>query len=93
MEFIRAGEETEPGFEAMYNLLCDVSHPSFMHSYFHRLTTDGAWANKVFAKEAHRILELITASSEKAVAGIELQARATYQECLPDPMAEIDEHT
>ena len=34
----------------------------------------------------------VTASSEKAVAGIELQARTIYQECLPDLMAEIDEH-
>ena len=92
MDFVRAGEEAEPGFEETYNLLCDVSHPSFMHFYIRSLTVDGSWANQVFAKEAHRILERITASSEKAVAGIELQARTIYQECLPDLMAEIDEH-
>ena len=92
MDFVRAGEEAAPGFEETYNLLCDVSHPSIMHFYFRSLTVDGSWANQVFAKEAHRILERITASSEKAVAGIELRARTTYQECMPDLTAEIDEH-
>ena len=79
-------------FEEIYNLLCDVSHPSYMHSYFHWLTFDGSWANQSFAKEAHRILERITGSSEMAVAGIELQTRTIYQECIPDLAAEIDEH-
>jgi len=93
MEFIRAGDEAVSNFENSYNFLCDVSHPTFMHSDFHLLTYDGSWANPLYAKEAHRILEQVTATAEMAVAGIELQVRTIYQECVPLLVEEIDGHS
>src|SRR5206468_2494092 len=91
MEFIRAGEQGVPGFEKKYNLLCDVSHPSIMHLNLRRLTEDGSWGNPLYAEEAHRILQELATSAEMAVAGIELQARTIYQECLPKLAAEIEQ--
>lgn len=94
MEFIRSGESITPGFESTYNFLCDVSHPSFViHSDLFWLTYDGAWANDLYAEEAHRILEKITTTAESAITGIEVQIRSIYQTCLPPLLAEIDVHS
>jgi hypothetical protein len=94
MDFIRAGNDVEPGFEDTYNFLCDVSHPSFViHTDLFWLTNDGSWGNDLYSKEAHRILEKITATAESSVAGIELQIRSIYQACIPPLVAEIEEHS
>lgn len=94
MEFIRAGDSVTSGYEKTYNFLCDISHPSFViHSDLFWLTHDGAWANDLYAGEAHRILEKITATAENAIMGIEMQIFSIYRTCLPPLAAEIDAHT
>jgi hypothetical protein len=94
MEFIRAGEKEVTDFENSYALFCDVSHPSYMHNDFHVLSDSRViwWANPLFEKEAHRILEHITNWAEKAVSGIEGDALTIYAECRPDIQREIEQH-
>jgi hypothetical protein len=90
MEFVRAGESTVQGFTAMYDFLCDISHPTYMHGFLYCwLTLDMSWSNDLNAREMHRILEEVTNAAEKAVRGISAAMIDIYGECMPDLEKEI----
>lgn len=90
MEFIRAGEEAMGDFEKNYKLLCDVSHPTIMHFDFISLRCDGSWANDIYAKEAHRILDAVVRTAEMAVKGIKSDAVTIYEACVSPLVEEIN---
>lgn len=93
MEFIRAGEKAVPDFEQQYTLLCDVSHPTFMHLNFILLKQDGAWANDLFAEEARRILGRIVGAAEDAAEGVRTEVVRIYDACVPPLGEEIRENS
>jgi hypothetical protein len=89
MDFVRAGETAVQGFTAMYEFLCDVSHPTYMHSFLYWLKLDASWSNDHNAREMHRILEKVTKAAEMAIGGISTAMIEIYDECLPDLEEEI----
>jgi hypothetical protein len=84
MDFVRAGETAVQGFTAMYEFLCDVSHPTYMHSFLYWLKVDALWSNDHNAREMHRILEKVTKAAEMAIGGISTAMIEIYDECVPD---------
>jgi hypothetical protein len=84
MEFIRAGETAVYGFEEKYKFLCDISHPTYMHSFFTWLTFDPSWSNELYVHEVHRILERVTETVEMAIRGIVAVIVAIYDDCIPN---------
>ena len=72
------------GFMAMYEFLCDISHPTYMHNFFCLLTLDMSWSNDQNAREMHRILEMVTKAAEMAIGGISTAMIEIYDECVPD---------
>ena len=88
MEFVRAAEAAVPGSRAMYDFLCDISHPTYMHMYFFMLTRS-SWSNELCARETHRILEEVIKAAEMTVKGISAAVIEIYKECLPDIEKEI----
>jgi hypothetical protein len=89
MDFVRAGETAVQGFTAMYEFLCDVSHPTYMHSFLYWLKVDASWSNDHNAREMHRILEKVTKAAEMAIGGISTAMIEIYDECVPDLEKEI----
>ena len=89
MEFVRAGETAVQGFTTMYKFLCDISHPTHMHSFFYWLTLDMSWSNDLHASEMHRILQEVAKATEMAVRGIAAAMIEIYGECVPDLEKEI----
>jgi hypothetical protein len=89
MDFVRAGETAVQGFTAMYEFLCDVSHPTYMHSFLYWLEVDASWSNDHNAREMHRILEKVTKAAEMAIGGISTAMIEIYDECVPDLENEI----
>ncbi len=89
MEFIREGEAAVQGFTETYEFLCDISHPTYLHWFFHRITYDFSWSNHLKVAEVSRILELVTSAAEKAVLGIRAAIREIYLRSLPDIEAEV----
>jgi hypothetical protein len=69
MAFIKAANEISPGTEAIYNFLCDSSHPSFMQHMallFAGPEYDN-WNNETFASEAVGILEKTIMAAESSI--------------------------
>ncbi len=89
MDFVRAGETAVQGFTAMYEFLCDVSHPTYMHSFLYWLKVDASWSNDHNAREMHRILEKVPKAAEMAIGGISTAMIEIYDECVPDLEKEI----
>jgi hypothetical protein len=83
-KFKEAGEMAAPGFKATYAFLCDISHPTYMHSFFYWLTLDSAWTNQLWAQEMHRIWDELIKAAERAVGGICAGMIEIYDDCLPD---------
>ena len=85
MEFVRAGEAAVPRFKAIYEFLCDISHPTYiMHTFFYWLTRDMSWTNDLYAHEMHRIWEELTKAAEMAARGISSAMIEIYDKCMPD---------
>src|SRR6266481_6995036 len=89
MDFVRAGETAVQGFTAMYEFLCDVSHPTYMHSFLYWLRVDASWSNDHNAREMHRILEKVPKAAEMAIGGTSTVMIEIYDECVPDLEKEI----
>ncbi|HEY5828995.1 MAG TPA: hypothetical protein VIV01_11590 [Hyphomicrobiaceae bacterium] len=89
MEFIREAEAAVAGFAETYEFLCDISHPTYMHWYFHQITYDFSWSNDLKVAEVNRILELVTSAAEKAVSGVRAAVCEIYLQSLPDIEAEV----
>ncbi len=88
-KFKEAGEMAASGFKATYNFLCDISHPTYMHSFFYWLTLDPAWTNQLWAREMHRIWDELIKAAETAVRGICSAMIEIYDKCIPDIEKEI----
>jgi hypothetical protein len=89
MEFVRSGEAAIKDFKSIYEFLCDISHPTYMHSFFYWLTLDLSWSNDLNTSEMHRILEELTRAAEKVVRGISRAIIEVYDECIPDLEREV----
>jgi len=76
-------------YEEDYAFLCDVSHPSYVHSYFQFVRLQPGWSNPYAVEERHRILEHVTSALERALAGIRDVIAEIYEECVPPLQAEI----
>lgn len=87
-KFKETGGDAAPGFKDTYGFLCDISHPTYMHSFFHFIRYDFQWSNPLGAKEMHRILDQVTSAAEQAVVGTQAAIIEIYTECIPAIEAE-----
>lgn len=92
-EFIAAGERERSDFQADYDFLCDLSHPTLLHMEMYRLRWDASWSNPIYVEEIHNVLERLARSSEFAVTGIASTYVEIYRKCIPDIEKAVKDHT